>query len=357
MNSKALQADSVAKGIIVGHVNDLMMLTLSMFGRAYDMYGYLKEVYTAKAEDRQAELVSQLYSTKMSGNGSLQSHLETMLLMRKQLQLKQQQCHGCYVSQGLVQVSGPTILELQKQSPLTLVQEVISALTTYDDELPKTNEGQAAYIMEADARKFGSRLGHRKGGRVEKLQFHPNYSSATISALQSKEVAFVLFGWFPTFGTFSSPGTPACFERIVNGVQRNTGAQNRHIRFVSFASWEASTVFASPPSDSQRMDKVARICSGLSPTMRDAIAEYLLERDDGFSGHVNTVRNTFADEQPRVLSLGVNVNLETHKMTEAIQTSEFVVNEVVGALWNGVNEVSLQDMGLKGFHCDVSFEA
>ncbi|KAK9350569.1 hypothetical protein V1523DRAFT_428905 [Lipomyces doorenjongii] len=54
MDAKALQADNVAKGIIIGHVSNLMMLTLTMFERAYDMYSYLKERYTAKAADRQA---------------------------------------------------------------------------------------------------------------------------------------------------------------------------------------------------------------------------------------------------------------------------------------------------------------
>ncbi|KAK9427600.1 hypothetical protein V1505DRAFT_358620 [Lipomyces doorenjongii] len=54
MDAKALQADNVAKGIIIGHVSSLMMLTLTMFERAYDMYSYLKERYTAKAADRQA---------------------------------------------------------------------------------------------------------------------------------------------------------------------------------------------------------------------------------------------------------------------------------------------------------------
>ncbi|KAK9319631.1 hypothetical protein V1517DRAFT_331838 [Lipomyces orientalis] len=80
---------------------------------------------------------------------------------------------------------------------------------------------------------------------------------------QSKEVAFVPFGWSPAFGTFSSTATPACFERIVNRIERNTSAQNRHIRFVSFGSWDASTIFASPPTDSQKVDKVARIYSVL----------------------------------------------------------------------------------------------
>ncbi|KAK9238097.1 hypothetical protein V1525DRAFT_441154 [Lipomyces kononenkoae] len=42
MDSKALQADNLAKGVIVGHVNNLMMFTLNMFDRAYDMYGYLE---------------------------------------------------------------------------------------------------------------------------------------------------------------------------------------------------------------------------------------------------------------------------------------------------------------------------
>ncbi|KAK9236241.1 hypothetical protein V1525DRAFT_420565 [Lipomyces kononenkoae] len=42
MNSKALQDDNIAKGVIIGHVNNLMKLTLTMFHRAYHMYGYLK---------------------------------------------------------------------------------------------------------------------------------------------------------------------------------------------------------------------------------------------------------------------------------------------------------------------------
>ncbi|KAK9327173.1 hypothetical protein V1520DRAFT_358217 [Lipomyces starkeyi] len=68
MDAQALQADNVAKGIIIGHVSNLMMLTLTMFERASDMYAYLKERYTAKAADLQAELVSKLYSTKMSNS-------------------------------------------------------------------------------------------------------------------------------------------------------------------------------------------------------------------------------------------------------------------------------------------------
>jgi hypothetical protein len=43
MDPKELQADNIAKGIIVGHVNNLMMLTLTMLERAYDMYAYMKD--------------------------------------------------------------------------------------------------------------------------------------------------------------------------------------------------------------------------------------------------------------------------------------------------------------------------
>ncbi|KAK9329769.1 hypothetical protein V1520DRAFT_355645 [Lipomyces starkeyi] len=38
MTAKQLQADNIAKGVIIGHVNKLMMLPLTMFERAYDMF-------------------------------------------------------------------------------------------------------------------------------------------------------------------------------------------------------------------------------------------------------------------------------------------------------------------------------
>ncbi|KAK9481789.1 hypothetical protein V1527DRAFT_486285 [Lipomyces starkeyi] len=71
MTAKQLQADNIAKGVIIGHVNNLMMLTLTMFDRAYDMFNYLRERYTEKAANRQAELLSKLYSSKMTDNTSL----------------------------------------------------------------------------------------------------------------------------------------------------------------------------------------------------------------------------------------------------------------------------------------------
>ncbi|ODQ74685.1 hypothetical protein LIPSTDRAFT_226850 [Lipomyces starkeyi NRRL Y-11557] len=89
MTPKQLHTDNIAKGVIIGHVNNLMMLTLTMFDRAFDMFDYLRGMYIEKATDRQAELLSNLYSTKMSNSESLQSHLKTMLLYRKQLRLGQ----------------------------------------------------------------------------------------------------------------------------------------------------------------------------------------------------------------------------------------------------------------------------
>ncbi|ODQ71918.1 hypothetical protein LIPSTDRAFT_64135 [Lipomyces starkeyi NRRL Y-11557] len=108
------------------------------------MYGYLKERYTAKAEDRQAELVSQLYSTKMADNGSLQSHLETMLLMRKQLQLSNSNVTDTMFLKALYKSLAPRFLNYKDslRSRSLTVQEVISALTTYDDELPKETRGR-----------------------------------------------------------------------------------------------------------------------------------------------------------------------------------------------------------------------
>ncbi|KAK9358401.1 hypothetical protein V1504DRAFT_471174 [Lipomyces starkeyi] len=61
MTAKQLQPDNIAKGVIIGHANN----PVTMFERAYDMFAYLKERYTAKGADRQAELVAKLYSTKM----------------------------------------------------------------------------------------------------------------------------------------------------------------------------------------------------------------------------------------------------------------------------------------------------
>ncbi|KAK9482288.1 hypothetical protein V1527DRAFT_485864 [Lipomyces starkeyi] len=60
MNPKQLQADSIAKGVIIGHVNNLMMLTLTMFDRAFDMFDYLRGRYIEQATDWQAELPSNL---------------------------------------------------------------------------------------------------------------------------------------------------------------------------------------------------------------------------------------------------------------------------------------------------------
>ncbi|KAK9317733.1 hypothetical protein V1522DRAFT_420925 [Lipomyces starkeyi] len=70
MTPKQLHADNIAKGVIIGHVNNLMMLTLTMFDRAFDMFDYLRGRYIEKATDRQAELLSNLYST---AQGPLQS--------------------------------------------------------------------------------------------------------------------------------------------------------------------------------------------------------------------------------------------------------------------------------------------
>ncbi|KAK9481671.1 hypothetical protein V1527DRAFT_486397 [Lipomyces starkeyi] len=83
MTAKQLQADNIAKGVIIGHVNNLTVLTLTMLENAFDMFDFLRARYTEKMADRQAELLSKLYSTKMEDDDSLQSHLETMLLFRK----------------------------------------------------------------------------------------------------------------------------------------------------------------------------------------------------------------------------------------------------------------------------------
>ncbi|ODQ69410.1 hypothetical protein LIPSTDRAFT_198882 [Lipomyces starkeyi NRRL Y-11557] len=120
-----------------------MMLTLTMFERAFDMFDYLRGRYIEKATDRPAELLSNLYSTKMSNSESLQSHLETMLLYRKQLQLGQTEFTDQMFMQGLYKSLAPKFLDYKnslRARHLTL-QEVISALTAYDDECEK-------YIIE-----------------------------------------------------------------------------------------------------------------------------------------------------------------------------------------------------------------
>ncbi|KAK9364068.1 hypothetical protein V1504DRAFT_430185 [Lipomyces starkeyi] len=107
MATNELQADNIAKGVIVGHVNNLTMLTLNMFERAYDMFAFRRTRYTETNADRQAELLAKLYSTKMLDSESLRSHLETMLLLRKQLQLGHTELSDALFLQALYKSLAP----------------------------------------------------------------------------------------------------------------------------------------------------------------------------------------------------------------------------------------------------------
>ncbi|KAK9315355.1 hypothetical protein V1522DRAFT_420221 [Lipomyces starkeyi] len=109
MATNELQADNIAKGVIVGHVNNLTMLTLNMFERAYDMFAFRR--YTESNADRQAELLAKLYSTKMLGSESLRSHLETMLLLRKQLQLGHTELSDAMFLRALYKSLAPKFLD------------------------------------------------------------------------------------------------------------------------------------------------------------------------------------------------------------------------------------------------------
>ncbi|KAK9343418.1 hypothetical protein V1522DRAFT_233153 [Lipomyces starkeyi] len=120
MTPKQLHADNIAKGVIIGHVNNLMMLTLTMFERAFDMFDYLRGRYIEKATDRQAELLSNLYSTKMSNSESLQSHLETMLLYRKQLQLGQTE----FTDQMFIWVGPAVMSRTSATTPSASIQNI-----------------------------------------------------------------------------------------------------------------------------------------------------------------------------------------------------------------------------------------
>ncbi|KAK9318177.1 hypothetical protein V1522DRAFT_389273 [Lipomyces starkeyi] len=111
MDTKELQADNIAKGVIVGHVNNLTMLTVNMFDRAFDMFAFLRTRYTEANADRQAELLAKLYSTKMLNTESLRSHLETMLLLRKQLQLGHTELSDAIFLQALYKSLAPKFLD------------------------------------------------------------------------------------------------------------------------------------------------------------------------------------------------------------------------------------------------------
>ncbi|KAK9250790.1 hypothetical protein V1507DRAFT_445370 [Lipomyces tetrasporus] len=76
MTSEDIEADDIAKGVIIEHVNDLLMLTLNSYARAYDMFDSIRQRHRASAKQREAYLVDELYSKKMSDDDSLTSHLD-----------------------------------------------------------------------------------------------------------------------------------------------------------------------------------------------------------------------------------------------------------------------------------------
>ncbi|KAK9483820.1 hypothetical protein V1527DRAFT_453725 [Lipomyces starkeyi] len=65
MTDNDIAADNVARGVIIEHVNNLTVLTLNMFERAYDMFNFLKSRYAERSRDQQADLMSKLYSLRM----------------------------------------------------------------------------------------------------------------------------------------------------------------------------------------------------------------------------------------------------------------------------------------------------
>ncbi|KAK9347447.1 hypothetical protein V1522DRAFT_390806 [Lipomyces starkeyi] len=60
MTTKELQADNIAKGVIIGHVNNSTMLTLTMFELAFDMFTFFHTRYTETNADRQVEVSAKL---------------------------------------------------------------------------------------------------------------------------------------------------------------------------------------------------------------------------------------------------------------------------------------------------------
>ncbi|KAK9244370.1 hypothetical protein V1506DRAFT_507549 [Lipomyces tetrasporus] len=50
MTSEDIETDDIAKGVIIEHVNDLLMLTLNSYARAYDTFDSIRQRHRASAK-------------------------------------------------------------------------------------------------------------------------------------------------------------------------------------------------------------------------------------------------------------------------------------------------------------------
>ncbi|KAK9426905.1 hypothetical protein V1505DRAFT_359337 [Lipomyces doorenjongii] len=134
-----MASEDIAKGVIIEHVNDLLMLTLNSYARAYDMFDSISQRHRASAKQREAYLLDEPYSKKMSDDDSLTNEI---------------------FLQALYKSLAPKFLEHKtslknRQLPLN---EAISALILYDEESAKERSiTPATYVTESFARRVDPR--------------------------------------------------------------------------------------------------------------------------------------------------------------------------------------------------------
>ncbi|KAK9349617.1 hypothetical protein V1523DRAFT_422382 [Lipomyces doorenjongii] len=127
-------------------------------------------VETMNSKALQADNIAKLYSTKMTNNGKLQPHLETMLLIRKQLELGETNLTETMFIQALYKSLAPKFVDYKntlRARDLSL-QQVLTGLTTYDEELGRYQEEEEHAANMAEAKKEKSGSGGYWKGRVEK---------------------------------------------------------------------------------------------------------------------------------------------------------------------------------------------